>query len=56
MIGFYIIVRMFSFVLRGGDRTESMFVKVISSLTIVATIVIMIMLTMASADISSLAY
>jgi len=55
MIGFYIIVKMFSFIIRKGEREESMFVKVISGLTVVATIIIMVMLTISGSDISSLA-
>jgi len=41
MIGSYIIVRMFSFMLRTGERKEHIFVQVLSILNIILTFFLM---------------
>ena len=44
MVGFYIIVRMISFLTRKGDRAETLIVKIFSSLGIIITVFCMISL------------
>ena len=39
MIGFYIITRMLSFLLRKEQRSENMFVKILAVITIIVTII-----------------
>jgi large-conductance mechanosensitive channel len=50
MIGSYIIVRMFSFALRSGERKESGFVQVISVLNILFTFILMAALVFSGAS------
>jgi len=42
MIGCYILVRMFSFILRSGSIRESIFVRILSALNIFVTLFLMI--------------
>ena len=49
MIGFYIVTRMASFVLREGDRSENMLVKVFAVIT--ALVAIIGILTLAGSSI-----
>jgi len=42
MIGLYIIVRMLSFITRGGDREENTVVKVAATLLIIITSVLLL--------------
>jgi hypothetical protein len=42
MIGLYIIIRMFSFILRTGDYKESLFVRILCGLNIPITLFFMI--------------
>jgi len=42
MIGFYIIVRMLSFVTRSGDRAENVLVKVVSVIVLIITVLLMV--------------
>jgi len=46
MIGFYIITRMISFLTRKEQRAESIAVKVFAIITIAATVLLMLDLTM----------
>jgi ABC-type phosphate transport system permease subunit len=44
MIGMYIIVRMFSFLTRKGDRAESGFVQILAGIAIILTLLIIVFL------------
>lgn len=46
MIGFYIITRMLSFLLRKDQRSENTIVKIFAVITILVTIFTMLVLTM----------
>ena len=48
MIGFYIITRCLSFLLRRGDRTEPVSVMIFSLITIVVSAIVMLILVVKS--------
>lgn len=54
MIGFYIIVRMLSFILRKEPRNENLFIKIISGITIIIIIICMISLWQTSTETASM--
>ena len=56
MIGLYIITRMVSFLLRTGDRKESIAVLVLAVITIIATVFVIYDLFMRGASLQQLAY
>ncbi|MFA5014722.1 MAG: hypothetical protein WC549_04175 [Actinomycetota bacterium] len=54
MIGFYIITRMLSFILRKEPRNENLFIKIFSGITIIVVIACMILLWQSSMETASL--
>jgi len=56
MIGFYIITRMISFLLRKGERKESTAVMVLSVITIIITVFVVYDLFVRGASIQNLGF
>lgn len=56
MIGLYIITRMVSFLLRTGDRKESIAVLVLAVITIITTVFVIYDLFVRGASLQQLAY
>jgi len=56
MIGFYIITRMISFLLRKGERKESTAVMVLSVITIIITVFVVYDLFVRGASIQDLGF
>jgi hypothetical protein len=52
MIGFYILTRMVSFILRGGDRSEPIIVKVLAVITGIVAILGILILSSSSGNLN----